>query len=382
MAKQKITKREFLKQCLLYGGGLALGLQGWDAKAFRNASGVVPIDIWKWNKLAHYYTRTEKGPQCNLCPNACIVPEGTQSRCHTRVSYKGDLYSVTYGNPCTVGVDPVEKKPLYHFLPEHKAFSVATAGCNYTCLNCQNWQISQVGPFDTENYDLFPEQTVAAALKNNCTCIAFTYSEPVVFYEYVFDTSKLARAKGLKSLLISNGSINEKPLRDLCTYIDAANINLKSFKDDIYIKLNGGRLNTVLNTLKILKEEGVWLEITNLVIPQWTDDMDMIGEMCAWLVKNGFQNHPLHFSRFQPIYKLTSLAATSETVLNQARQIALSAGMKYVYIGNLAGSEGQNTYCPSCKKLLIERRGFKIYTNHLKSGKCEFCGTTIPGVWN
>ena len=382
MSSEKINKREFLKRCLLGGGVMALGLNGLDAKAFKNAHGVVPIDLWKWHKLAHYYTKTEKGPQCGLCPNACIVPEGEKSRCHTRVSWKGDLYSVTYGNPCTVGVDPIEKKPLYHFKPQSKSFSVATAGCNFTCLNCQNWQISQVSPFETDNYDLMPAETVAAAIKNGCSSIAYTYSEPVVFYEYVYDTAKLARAKGLKNILISNGYINTTPLKELCRYIDAANINLKAFTDDIYMKLNGGRLNTVLNTLKTLKDEGVWLEITNLMVPRWTDNPQKIAEMCAWLVKNGFQNHPLHFSRFYPMYKLTALPSTPEEDLNKARKTALDAGMNYVYIGNVAGSEGQNTYCPKCGKMLTERRGYKIYTDMIKSGNCSYCGHSIPGIWN
>jgi pyruvate formate lyase activating enzyme len=275
----------------------------------------------------------------------------------------------------------VEKKPLYHFMPEKKCFSVATAGCNFTCYNCQNWQISQVSPFETDNYDLMPAETVASAVKNGCPCIAYTYSEPVVFYEYVYDTSKLAHEKGIKNILISNGYINTVPLKALSAYLDAANINLKSFRDDIYIRLNGGRLATVQNSLRTLKDQGVWLEITNLIIPGWTDDMDMIGEMCAWLVKNDFRDCPLHFSRFFPMYKLTGVPTTPEADLNKARDIAFSAGMKYVYIGNVAGSEAQNTYCPGCKKLLLERRGYKIYTNSMKSGNCSFCGTAINGRW-
>jgi pyruvate formate lyase activating enzyme len=381
MESKKINKREFIKQCAFGMGGLAL-MSTLDVRAFRNIKRLAPADIWKWHKLAQYYTKTEKGPQCGLCPNACIVPSGEKSLCKTRINYEGDLYSVCYGNPCTVGVDPIEKKPLFHFLPGKKAFSVATAGCNFTCMNCQNWQISQVSPFETDNFDLMPAEIVAQAIKNSCQCVAYTYSEPIVFYEYVYDTSKLAHEKGLKNLLISNGYINETPLKDLCKHIDAANINLKSFKDSIYLKLNRGKLNTILNTLKTIKGEGVWLEITNLVIPEWTDDMDMIGEMCSWLVNNGFSDQPLHFSRFYPMYKLTALPSTAESVLNQARKIAMDAGMKYVYIGNIPGSEAQNTYCPSCKKLLLERRGYAIVTNNMKSGNCSFCSTKINGVWN
>jgi pyruvate formate lyase activating enzyme len=381
MAKEKISKREFLKRCAFGTGIMALGIDALDAKAFKNSKGVVPIDIWKWHKLAHYYTKVGKNVQCKLCPNEHILEDGERSPCRSRVVYNGDLYSIGYGNPCTVNVDPVEKKPLMHFLPSTKAFSVAVAGCTFSCLNCQNWQISQVSPFDTENYDLFPSETVAGAVKAKCASIAFTYSEATTYYEYMYDTSKISHEKGLKNIYVSNGYINEKPLRDLCKYIDAANINLKSFKEAIYAKLNNGHLENIKNTLKTLKEEGVWLEITNLVIPQWTDDLKMIGEMCAWLVKSGLQDCPLHFSRFFPLYKLTSLPSTPESVLNNARKIAMDAGMKYVYIGNVPGSEAQNTYCPSCKKMLIERRGYTIISNDITEGKCKYCSAEISGVW-
>jgi len=340
-----------------------------------------PDDIWKWKALAHYYTKTENGVVCGLCPNACLIKPSEKGFCRTRVNYKNDLYAINYGNPCSINTDPVEKKPLYHFLPESSAFSLATAGCNYTCLNCQNWEISQVSPFDTKNYDLFPENVVAYALKNNCESIAYTYTEPVVFYEYVYDTAKLAREKGLKNLFISNGSINEAPLRKLCKYLDAANINLKSFKEETYRKLNGGRLATVKNSLNIFKEEGVWLEITNLIVPGWTDDLDMIKEMCDWLYDAGFSNYPLHFSRFFPMYKLTQLPATPIEVLNKAHDIALAAGIRHVYIGNVPGTEYDDTYCPKCRKKIIERRGYTIISNAIKQGKCGFCGEQINGVW-
>ncbi|HNW74637.1 MAG TPA: AmmeMemoRadiSam system radical SAM enzyme, partial [Bacteroidales bacterium] len=211
--------------------------------------------------------------------------------------------------------------------------------------------------------------------------IAYTYSEPIAFYEYTFDTARLARARGIKNLLISNGYINEKPLRDLALYLDAANINLKSFSDDIYARLNGGSLQPVLQTLKILKELGVWLEITNLVVPSWTDKPDMIAEMCAWLMNNGFADTPLHFSRFHPLYKLTGLPYTPLSILEKARDIALKAGIRFVYIGNVPGTPAENTYCPKCKKTVIERRGFNISQNNLKNAACKFCNTPIAGVW-
>jgi len=247
--------------------------------------------------------------------------------------------------------------------------------------NCQNWEISQFRPEDTINFELMPADVVKEALRTGSQSIAYTYSEPVAFYEYMLDTSKLARKAGLRNLWITNGYINEKPLRELCKYLDAANIDLKSFRDEIYNELNAGSLKPVLRTLKILKEEGVWFEVTNLVIPTWTDDLDMIREMCEWLVKNIGPDHPLHFSRFFPHYKLRHLPATPVKILEDARKIAIDCGLKFVYIGNVPGHKARNTYCPSCGRLLIERRGFKILQNNVENGFCKFCGEKIAGVW-
>jgi pyruvate formate lyase activating enzyme len=311
----------------------------------------------------------------------CLLRNGDKSICHTRVNIGNKLYTIAYGNPCTVHVDPIEKKPLFHFLPSSRSYSIATAGCTLACLNCQNWEISQVSPNDTTNYDLFPTQVVEEAIKNSCQSIAYTYSEPLAFYEYTYDTAKLAKAKGLKNLLISNGYINEKPLRDLAKHLHGANINLKSFSDDIYMRLNGGKLQPILDTLKILKEENVWLEITNLIVPTWTDNIDMIKKMSDWLVKNGLYDYPLHFIRFHPMYKLTQLPETPVSILEKARDIAMKAGMKYVYVGNVPGHQAENTYCHKCKKMIIERRGFAIISNNITNGHCKFCNEKLPGIW-
>jgi len=279
-------------------------------------------------------------------------------------------------------VDPIEKKPLFHFLPASSSFSIATAGCNLACLNCQNWEISQQSPAMMQNVELFPDNVVEDAIKTGCKSIAYTYSEPIAFYEYTLDTAKIARSKGVKNLFISNGYINEKPMRDLARYLDAANIDLKSFSGETYARFNGGSLQPVLNTLKILKEEGVWLEITNLIVPGWTDNMDMIKEMCDWLYKNGYQNQPLHFSRFFPLYKLSSLPFTPETTLTRARNIALDSGLNFVYIGNIPGTQAESTFCPKCKKIVLERKGFTIMNNNLDNGACKFCAHPIPGIWH
>lgn len=394
-----ISKREFLRYSLL--GGCSLCLGGMAARVFGHGmeegagrsfgskgmpdltpGTVVPQDVpWKWSKPAIYFIDTPKGIKCKLCPQKCELAPGETGDCRTNVNYGGKLYSISYGNPCAVHVDPIEKKPLYHFLPSSLSFSIATAGCNLACLNCQNWEISQSSPRDTRNYDLMPEKVVEEAKKAKCRSIAYTYSDPVAFYEYTLDTSILARQQGIKNVIVSAGYINPEPLHRWCKYIDAANIDLKSFSDEIYEMLNAGTLQPVLDTLMTLKEEGIWLEITNLVVPTWTDNMDMIKKMCDWLAGNGFASSPLHFSRFQPQHKLAHLPATPVSTLEKARQVALNAGLNYVYIGNVPNNAGENTYCPGCKKLLIERKGFFIAQNNLAGTSCKFCQTKIEGVW-
>jgi pyruvate formate lyase activating enzyme len=385
---KKITKRDFIRYSLLGMGASMVNIKA--AKSL--AKGIINSEtgsispptgaLWKWSKESPYYIVTAKGVQCQICPNRCTLKEGEESVCRARTVYKGKLFTIAYGNPCSVHIDPIEKKPLFHFLPESRSYSIATAGCTLSCLNCQNWEISQKSPKETENIDMMPSNVTPEAISGNCKSIAYTYSEPTAFYEYMYDTARLAKAKGIKNLLISNGYINEKPLRDLCKVIDAANINLKSFSQEIYATLNGGSLQPILNTLKTLKAEGVWLEITNLVIPNWTDNIAMIKEMCEWLVKNGFQDNPLHFNRFFPLYKLTSLPYTPLSILDKARETASKAGMRYVYIGNVPETKAQNTYCFKCKKTVVERKGFAILSNNLNGSSCKFCGERIPGVWS
>ena len=331
-------------------------------------------------RLAMYQAESARGIACLICPNECVLKEGEISVCRNRVVRKSKLYTMAFGNPCAANVDPVEKKPLNHFLPGTSAFSIATAGCNFACLNCQNWTISQTSPDKTENYDLPPEDVVASAVANNCRSIAYTYSEPNTFFEYVYETSKIARQQGIKNIMVSNGYINPEPLKELCRYIDGANIDLKSFSDSTYLRLNGGKLQPVLDALKIYRDEGVWLEITNLIVPGWTDKPEEIKLMCKWLAENGFTDVPLHFSRFQPLYKLENLPPTPLGTLVNAASIAHDAGLKYVYIGNVPGSDKDDTICPNCGKKVIERSGYRIVSNILKDGKCT-CGTPIPGRW-
>ncbi len=318
---------------------------------------------------------------CLLCPHFCELKEGQTGICRTRENVGGTLYSNAYGNPCSVAMDPIEKKPLFHFLPGSRILSIATAGCNLRCQNCQNWSISQVSPSEVPAYELMPEAIIELALKEGTESIAFTYTEPTVYFEYMLETAKLAKQAGLKTVLISNGYINPEPLKELCTYLDAANIDLKVFDEAVYTKLTGAKLKPVLETLQTLKSEYVWLEITNLLIPGFTDEPGLIHELCNWLVINGFSDVPLHFSRFFPNYKLPHTKPTPPEDLTQAFEIAKNAGIRFVYTGNLLGASGENTHCPSCKKTLIGRVGYRILSHAMDGNRCQNCGSVIPGVF-
>lgn len=339
-------------------------------------------DLKSAYKLAQYQDKKADGSvRCKLCPHVCLLRDGEIGLCRVRQNMSGTLYTLTYGKPCSVSIDPIEKKPLFHFYPGHDILSLATAGCNFQCLNCQNWQISQASPDDIGNYRLSPENIIDTALSHNVRFIAFTYTEPTVFYEYMYDIAFLAHENGLKTVMVSNGYINRQPLLDLIPYLDAANIDLKCFDNAAYRKLTGGSLYPVLETLKTLKANNVWLEITNLLIPGFNDDEKMIREMCKWLVDNDFSNTPLHVSRFFPTYNLNGTPPTPEKRLFRAKEIAEDAGLKYVYIGNMAHTNGENTFCPSCNNLLVERKGFRITKKRIAEGKCNLCGEKIAGNW-
>jgi pyruvate formate lyase activating enzyme len=279
-------------------------------------------------------------------------------------------------------MDPVEKKPLLHFIPGSQCLSVASVGCNFHCKNCQNWEISQASASEVSSISMAPNRLINACLEAGCPSIAFTYTEPLTYYEYVYDSARLAHEQGIKTILVSAGYINQDPCRHLASYLDAANIDLKSFSDDIYMKVSGGHLQPVLDTLLTLKDAGVWLEITNLLIPGVNDDAGMIRRMCRWLADNGFASFPLHFSRFFPMYQMDQMQPTSLESLLTAREIAQSEGLQYVYIGNVGEMEGENTFCPVCHKRIVRRNGFDVLENNIEEGKCKFCGTPISGRWS
>jgi len=375
-----MKKRDFLKSAAMAGvSACCYGFEGWgniktnDMNEQHSTQGA--------DREASHYMLTPRGIKCLICPNECTLKEGELSVCHNRIAREGKLYTLAYGNPCAVHIDPVEKKPLLHFYPASLSFSLATAGCNFACLNCQNWEISQTSPTKTRNYQASPEQLVTQAIRESCRSISYTYSEPITFFEYMYDTAEIAKDKGIKNIMVSNGYINKDPLLDLCKVIDAANIDLKVFDEGMYLKLTAGNLNPVLETLKTFKDQGVWLEITNLIIPNWTDNFDHITKMCDWLAKEGFNDYPLHFSRFHPQYKLTRLPVTPLQSLTRAKEIAMKAGLRYIYIGNVPGIGGEDTYCHSCKALLVKRNGFDIEQNLVVNGRCPKCHTIIPGRW-
>ncbi len=319
---------------------------------------------------------------CELCPKFCRIPDGTAGDCRVRVNLGGRLRSTIYGRPSSVHIDPIEKKPLAHFLPRSRVFSIATAGCNLHCLNCQNWQLSQRDGAQMERrFRAEPADVVAEALRTRCLSIAYTYSDPAIFYEYAYDTARIAAGKGIKNVLVTAGYINRKPLRKLCRYIDASNTDLKYFDDALYKKYSDGSLQPVLDALVTQKEEGVWLEVTNLLIPTLNDDMAMVRRMAKWMVANLGEDTPLHFSRFFPQYRMRNLPPTPVERMLSARREAMDAGLRYVYIGNLHGHPAESTICPTDGKIIVRRIGYHVPEIHIKNGRCEFCKTPIAGRW-
>ncbi len=319
--------------------------------------------------------------ECRLCPRRCKLAENERGDCRVRVNLNGELITLVYGKPCAVHVDPVEKKPLFHFLPGSSIFSIATAGCNLHCRHCQNWTISQADPETTRNIDLPPAAVVAATQRHGCRAIAYTYSDPVIYFEYAADTSRLAMDAGLKNVLVTAGYIEPEPLAELCAVTQAANVDLKAFSDRFYREVCDARLAPVLDTLETMKRLGVWLEVTNLVIPTLNDDPGMLREMCAWMVEKLGPDTPLHISRFHPQYRLDRLPPTPPATLIMAAEIAEQAGLHYVYVGNLRDAAHQTTHCPRCRKPVIARAGYRITELNLNDGRCGFCGEAIPGVW-
>ncbi len=322
-----------------------------------------------------------KKVECLLCPHHCQLAEGQRGNCKVRTNVDGKLFSLVYGNPCTVHVDPIEKKPFFHIVPGSPAFSLATAGCNLHCLYCQNWEISQSEPEKTHNTPLSPQEVVAHALAAGCRSIAYTYAEPIVFYEYTYDTCRLAKDSGLLNALVTAGYIEQKPLKELCSVVQAATVTLKGITDDFYRRMCGGTLKPVQDCIVTMKKMGLWVEIIHLIVPTWNDSDSDIRTLTRWVKNNCGVETPVHFSRFWPMHKLQNLPPTPEQTLTRAWEIAKAEGMHFVYVGNMPSHPGNNTYCPSCQDLAIERHGYEIIRNQAPKGICKKCNHQLPGIW-
>lgn len=331
---------------------------------------------------ARYYKKhPDREIECVLCPRMCRLGDKERGYCGVRENDGGAYYTLVYGKACAANIDPIEKKPFFHFLPGTNAFSIATAGCNVNCKFCQNWRISQVRAEQVESFDLPPADVARTAKKYSCPSIAYTYTEPVVFIEYLIDSAVEARKLGIKNCVVTGGHINPEPLRDLLEVVDAVKIDLKAFNQNFYSNYVRGELEPVLEAIKTVRQSSVWLEIVYLVIPTLNDQPKEIREMCRWLVREVGPDVPLHFSRFMPMYLVKNIPPTPVSNLERAHGIALGEGLRYVYIGNVPGHQAENTFCPRCRRPVIERTGFQVRQVNLAAGACKFCQNPIPGYW-
>ncbi|HHT9128337.1 MAG TPA: AmmeMemoRadiSam system radical SAM enzyme, partial [Candidatus Wujingus californicus] len=318
-------------------------------------------------KEAMFFEKLENEKvKCNLCRHHCIIANGKKGICRVRENHEGILYSLVYRKLISDNIDPIEKKPLYHFYPGTTSFSIATVGCNFRCLNCQNYEISQL-PKDHEQIigrDIAPEKIVEDALSYNCKSISYTYTEPTIFFEYAYEVAKIASSKSIKNVFVTNGYITRGALKEIKPYLHAANIDLKSFSNETYKKICGAKLEEVLDCIRSYKEMGIWIEITTLIIPEVNDSISELKQIANFICSVG-PEIPWHVSRFYPRYRLIEKPPTPIELLSTARQIGIEAGLRYVYEGNVPGDGGENTYCYKCKKLLIKRYGYQILINNI-----------------
>jgi pyruvate formate lyase activating enzyme len=372
MSHHTISRRHFVR--IAAGAGLC----GLPLVRAARARGVEVSD-----HEALFYEKLEGGRvKCALCPWECTVPDGRRGNCNVRENQGGVYRSLVYGRVCAAHVDPIEKKPLFHFLPGTQAFSIATAGCNVECQFCQNWDISQALPEDLPATRMSPDQVVAAAQEAGSKTIAFTYSEPTIFYEFMLDTATAAKKAGVHAVTISNGFIRREPMERLCEVISAIKIDLKGFTEEFYKKQVRGELKPVLETIKAIHGKGVHLELVTLLIPGLNDSEKEVRELSRWVVDNVGPDVPAHFSRFHPAYKMTNLPQTPKQTVIRAREVAVDEGVHYAYVGNMSGHPYESTYCHACGKKLIERYAFYSGKPEIKDGKCAFCGAAVPGVWS
>ena len=330
-----------------------------------------------------YKELKNKSVRCNVCEHHCVISNGQRGICGVRENKNGELFSLVYGKAIAINIDPIEKKPIFHFLPGSYSLSVATVGCNFSCLHCQNYDISQ-GPRENSQIlgeNLLPQQIVKLAIKHKVPSISYTYTEPTIFIEYALETMKLAKKQGLKNIWITNGYMTSEALKAIAPYLDAANVDLKFFNNDIYQKICGGKLQPVLNTLKLMKKLKIWLEVTTLVIPGYTDIDNQFKKISGFIKKELGSETPWHVSRFYPSYKMNNVSPTSPKLIYQAAEIGKKAGLKYIYTGNLPGDKRENTYCPKCQTLVIQRTGYDV-KRFDKDSFCPKCGEKIDLILN
>lgn len=337
-------------------------------------------------KRAVLWEAAEAGKvRCKLCRWGCLISDGQVGRCAVRKNIGGVLYSLNYDHVCAANVDPIEKKPLFHFQPGSKSFSVACVGCNFRCVFCQNWQISQVTleSGDAAGQSLSCEQIVSSAIRNGCGSIAYTYTEPTVFMELCDECGRLAKEKGLANVFVSNGYESREAIDLAKVWLDGINIDLKAFSDDFYRRLCKARLEPVLDTIRyVAKETDIWLELTTLVVPGENDSDDELKKLAEFIVTQAGEDVPWHVSRFYPSYEMDGKPPTDVGTLERAVEIGRQAGLRYIYVGNVPGSNGESTFCYNCGKMLIERVGYRILSNSIDDGRCPECGAGIAGVFD
>ena len=319
--------------------------------------------------------------RCDLCPKLCELDEGERALCRVRENRDGALYSLVYGNPALVQEDPVERKPFFHVLPGSRALSISTAGCNLACKFCEVWDMALVDPEEVHAYDMSPETVMNHVQAGDARSVSYAFGEPVIYYEYTSKVAELAKDAGYLNLMHTAAYIQPEPLKEIIKKMDAINVDLKGFDPQFYREYVDGELNVVLDNLKIIRDAGVHLEITNIVIPTLNDEPEKIGEMCDWIAEELGTDIPIHFARFYPLHELSALPRTPASKLDEARDIALEAGLKYAYVARVTGHDGENTFCPDCDEKVIDREGFVITELKLNKGACGFCGTELPGLW-
>lgn len=334
-----------------------------------------------------YKPENGKTVRCFLCRHNCLIKDGKLGLCMVRENKGGKLFSIFYGRPCAIAIDPIEKKPLFHFYPSTRSFSLATLGCNFQCEFCQNWDISQFGRMNSPAAErpvakmISPEEIVSQAVNASCKTISYTYSEPTIFYEYARDIAELAKPRGIENIFVTNGFMSREMLHDASNWLAAANVDLKAFKDATYKKVMKGNLKGVLDSIIYMKELGIWVEITTLIVPQMNDSASELSDIAEFIAKVG-KDIPWHISRFHPQYKMSNKQPTPHKTMRMAHEIGKKAGLKYVYMGNVEGDETENTYCWNCGKKIIERFGFSVSKRSISDeGSCLHCKSKIDGVF-